>query len=563
LAFSVRREEDSPVWACYSGGAERETGGRVICVQERLTRRKALQQFLWTSAIAATGVGFPSSILAEVAGPVVQTTNGRVQGGVNGGVQVFKGIPYGGSTAGRNRFRPPTRPEPWSGVRTATRYGPRAPQPAENPSSAAPQGEDCLVLNVWTPELGSDSKRPVMIWLHGGGFQSGSGDSPVTDGTNLAKVGNVVVVSLNHRLNALGFLYLGEFDKEFAFSGNVGMLDLIAAFHWVQENIAAFGGDPGNVTIFGESGGAGKVSALMGMPSAKGLFHRAICESGAMPRNMPVGTAIDIASQFLEAVGVKQSEVSRLQEVPAERLISAYSQITPYPFSANAHMMWQPVVDGRTLPAQPFDTIAPSCSAAVPMLIGTNKSELSLFFAPDKLTSSNLQSEVMETIRLSDKDSTQIIGAFQRTRPSDSPYDLFIAICSDAIFRNPSIAVAELKARQSVAPAYMYLLEWDTNARGGYLHSPHSLDLPLVFRNLDEKMLTGSDDRRFELSDKMSKAWVAFAHSGNPNHSSLPGWDAYSEDQRATMIFDNDCKLVDDPRREDRLAIRSIPPYYM
>lgn len=502
--------------------------------------------------------------MGDEASGIVQTRDGKLRGSAVNGIQVFKGIPYGGSAAGVNRFLPPTRPQPWTGVRDATAFGPRALQVEDSRfprPGQPPQSEDCLVLNVWTPEIGSRSKRPVMVWIHGGGFQTGAGSSAITDGTNLARAGDVVVVSMNHRLNIFGFLYLGEFDKKYADSGNVGMLDLLAALRWIQENIAAFGGDPGSVMIFGESGGAGKVSSLMAMPAAKGLFHRAACESGAMPRVMPAEEAVRIAEELLDAVGVKKNECDALQAIAPERLLEAYSKLTKLPFTRDARMIWQPVVDGRTLPAQPFDTGAPECSSGVPMIIGSNKTEMSLFFASDTVTDANLQARVMEALRLKDSDASGLIQSYRQRRPAESPYGLFLAITSDGVFRNSSIAVAERKATQLGAPVYMYLLNWETNARGGGLRSPHTLDLPLVFRNLAPDSIAGSDDGRFALSDRMSKAWVSFARSGNPSHDGLQGWKPYRIADRETMILDNESKLVKDPRREDRLAFDGLPRF--
>jgi para-nitrobenzyl esterase len=527
-----------------------------------IDRRTLLQGSLWTGAAALGASLLPAVSRSAEPGPIIQTRDGKVRGAVVDGISVFKGIAYGASTSGPNRFQPPLHPQPWTGVRDAIAVGPRAPQVGATGGSARPQpvqSEDCLVLNVWTPEPDKSNKRPVMVWIHGGGFQIGEGCDPNTEGVNLARSGDVVVVSMNHRLNVFGFLYLAEFDKKFQDSGNAGMLDLIAALHWVQENIEAFGGDPTRVMIFGESGGAGKVSALTAMPAARGLFHRAVCESGAMPRNLGRDEATQIARKFLAAVGAREDQVETLQGMPAAQLLDGYNKITKAPFTRDSRMLWQPVVDGRTLFAQPYDTQAPDCSTAVPMIVGTNKTEMSLFFRPDSVNGDNLNTRVAEALRLNDEKARMLVESYRSRRTSDSPYDLFVAIISDGVFRRSSIAVAETKASQRRAPVYMYLLSWETNHLG--LRTPHSLDVPLIFRNLDPAGLAGTADNRFAMSDKMSKAWIAFAHSGSPNHDALPQWMPYTTAERATMVFDNECKVVDDPFRDDRLSFNGLPPF--
>ncbi len=527
-----------------------------------INRRKFLERGTFATLMAGTlSRAAADGITAEAPSPMVQTTAGKVRGISRGKIKIFKGIPYGASTEGSGRFMPPAKPQPWTGVRDALELGPKAPQ---NPENLLPEvlvqrpkdekmGEDCLRLNVWTAGVGDQRKRPVMVWLHGGGFATGSGGSYYFDGTNLAAKHEVVVVTINHRLNLFGFLYLGDLGgPRYANSGNVGMLDIVAALEWVRDNAAAFGGDPGNVTIFGESGGGGKVSTLMAMPAAKGLFHRAVVESASALKGVPRDAATKSAEAFLAKLGLKAAQADELQKLPMERLLAA--------MEGSQALRLAPVVDGHSLPANPFDPVAPEMSANVPLLIGSNATEVTFMGSTplDALDDASFHQHVKQNVSLDDAAADRLIAVYKRAQPDASNIDLYLAIASDNWMRVNVVTEAERKAAQK-APVYMYYFTWKTPVRDGKLRTPHTLEIAFAFDNVDlAKSLTGSGQDRYALADKMSAAWVAFARTGNPNHKGLPNWPAYNLDRRATMVLDNQCKVVNDPGREERLAMSAI-----
>jgi para-nitrobenzyl esterase len=531
-------------------------------------------------ASALVGGMYARWAFATDASPIVETSAGKVRGAAIDGVQTFKGIHYGESTAGSMRFLPPVAVKPWAGVRDALEYGPPAPQDSAGQDLADKElqaaiagsstfgrlllgpgtmGEDCLVLNVWTPSLRPATKRPVMFWLHGGGFAAGSDGRIWFDGSNLARKHDVVVVGINHRLNLFGYLYLAELGgAKYADSGNAGMLDAVLALRWVRDNISNFGGDPGNVTIFGQSGGGAKVSLLLAMPAAKGLFHKAIVESGSALRATPTTTATASAQKILDHLGLNAKQVDRLQELPMDQLLKAVHEV-----SANGPLPLSPVVDGRALPANPFDPKAPEISAGVPMLIGTNATETTLLIGGRDpgtfaLDDASLHARLKALYKLGAADVSSLIDTYRADRPDASPSLLFFTITSDRQMRMNAITQAERKVDLGAAPAYMYYFKWQTPVLGGRLHTPHDTEMLFVFDNValaPTFIGTGADLQ--PLADKVSGAWTAFARTGNPSQKSL-SWPAYNNTDRPTMVFDDQCKVVDDPGKQERLALMKL-----
>jgi para-nitrobenzyl esterase len=491
---------------------------------------------------------------------IVETSAGKLRGTIEGQVHVFRGVPYGASTAGAARFLPPGKRESWAGVRDALALGPTAPGPAFNPppgplsevmAETSGMSEDCLVLNIWSPGLDA-RKRPVMVWLHGGAFAFGSGGSPVYAGTELAARRDVVVVTVNHRLNLFGYLYLAELGGEkYADSGNAGMLDLVAALQWVRDNIGQFGGDPGNVTIFGESGGGSKVTTLMAMPSAKGLFHRAISQSGPYHR-LSRDQGAQLAASVLALAGLEPKQVDELQSIPMERLLDAVSAVLRNGIAAIG-----PVVDGRSFPADPLDANSLALSADVPLLIGTNATEMTLMGPPiTAMDDATLLSKTKERFQLGDAAAERLIAVYKKAHGDN--VEASLALESDRFVRINSIQQAERKAAHGAAPVYMYSFAWRTPVLGGYLRAAHALEIPFVFDHPDVwRGFTGAGADRYALASRMSGAWSEFARTGKPDDADLPDWPAYTPERRATMIFDKECQVVDDPHGEERRAFEN------
>jgi para-nitrobenzyl esterase len=527
--------------------------------------------FLESSAAAAAGLMFHGRLARAFAqaaqatpGATVETTAGKIRGLVlDPKVHAFKGVPYGASTAGR-RFLPPLKPAPWTRVHDAFEIGRRSPLvdsvivPEFAPlNRKETMGEDCLVLNVWTPNV-DKQKRPVMVWLHGGGYNAGSAGWICYDGGELARKHDVVVVGVNHRLNAFGFMYLAELGGEkYAEASNQGLRDIILSLEWIRDNAAAFGGDPSNVTIFGQSGGAGKVSTLLGMPAAHGLFHRAIVQSGSSITSQPRAAATKAAEAFMLRVGLTPNQVDEMAQLPMEQLVAALQARTGGRGPGGGGFQAGPVVDGKSLPANCFDPAATPISANVPMMIGSTETEVTWnvntsYDAPDE---AGLRARVAKTLGIDESAADHVITVYRKGRPKASNLDLALIIETDSSnFRTGTDLQAERKAALGKAPVYMYRFQWYTPVTDGRLRAMHCLDIPFVFDNVEAcKTITGTGPDRQALADKMSAAWVAFARTGNPNHKGIPKWEPFTAGARNTTIFNTECRAVVDPYRDERL----------
>jgi para-nitrobenzyl esterase len=538
----------------------------------------ALVEKIFAGTFHGTVFAAPASSIASQ--PIVETAAGKVRGTTVKGIYSFKGIPYGASTAGKNRFMPPVKPEPWSGVREALQYGHSAPQTipgapsilagadflvsSENPPGIG-EGEDCLVLNVWTPSVKDNRRRPVMLWCHGGAFTSGSGSAPLYDGANLARRGDVVVVTINHRLGALGYTYLRHAGGEkFAASGNVGMLDIIAALAWVRDNIAEFGGAPDRILIFGESGGGQKVSTVLAMPPAQGLFHRAVIESGPGVRMNALEHATKVADMLLAELGVKGDRTEEIQTIPVERVLVAQGAVNRKlgPFVPGMIQGFSPVVDGVSLLQNPFDPVAPAVSADVPLLIGFNRTELTLFAAGDPSLFSLDEAGLRQRVRsLLGDNADAVLHAFRSDYPEENPSGLYFLIAT----AYPTVAftakIAERRAAMGKAPTYVYEFAWETPILGGKLRSPHTIEMPFVFDNVDDPLvqkLTGGSSDIFPLAQRVSGAWTEFAATGNPSSKDFPNWPAYSAADRNVMVINSESKVETDPARKARIAVENL-----
>lgn len=506
--------------------------------------------------------------------PVVETAHGRLRGLVSGGIAVFKGVRYGADTAGANRFMPPQPVARWAGVRDATGYGNHAPQmPADRRRAYADlilydlqpggMGEDCLVMNIWTPSASASAsgagKRPVMVHLHGGGYYAGSGNSPQFDGEMLARFGDAVVVTLNHRLGSFGFLDLSEIGgARYAQSGAVGMLDIVAALGWIRENIAAFGGDASRVLVFGQSGGGLKTSTLMAMPSARGLFHRAGVMSGSALRVTPPDDSRKAAREFVAALGIAtgagQDPLRQLQALPMHVLLAA--QVTMEEADrarGEAPRAFSPVLDGTAIPRHPFDPDAPALSADVPMVVGTVLDERAYRMVNFNLDEAGLLKFAEGRVGAGEE-ARRMVAMYRDEDPGASPYVLQARIDTDMTFRRAAQVQAGRKAVAGGAPVYTYLWKIPSPAYGGRYGAPHGTDIGPSLHDIRHG-LNGPSAESVRLADQMAGAWVAFAATGSPDNPRTPAWPAYTLPRRSTLVFEGDSsrtRAQDDPRKDLR-----------
>lgn len=492
---------------------------------------------------------------------VVETQHGRVRGTTVDGVVRFLGLHYGAETGGAHRFRAPQPVVPWAGVRDADRYGETAPQTftrlalGGTPGDRPPLGEDCLRLNVWTPGC-DDARRPVMVWLHGGGFEAGTGSMTLYDGTRLARKGDAVVLTVNHRLNVFGHLRLDHLlGEDFAGSANAGYLDLVAALRWVRDNVAAFGGDPDRVTVFGQSGGGRKTSLLTADPATRGLLHRGIVQSGSHLRLTPGDRAEAMTAALLDVLGVPADDARLLQEVPTQALTEAAGRVRG---------RFSPTLDDVVFDRHPWDPDAPARAHDVPLLVGTCRTELSNqigLMDPSSfdITEDELPARLARFVE--PHDVPALVEAVRRASPGAPAPEVFFTVASARGYWLDSLLQTERKVEQGGAPVWSYRLTWRTPVEGGRRVTPHSLDLPFVFDNVDVAPdIAGPEtDETRAMAETMSRAWLAFARDGDPNCPAVPAWAPYDLQRRSVLHVDVPPVVVEDPHREERLLLSDYP----
>jgi len=516
--------------------------------------------YLFLIVIGTSSLTAQTEVVTGADVAVTNTESGKVRGFIQNGIFTYKGIPY----ATAERFMPARKVEPWDGIRSSTMYGPVAP--LMTPTTQVQDesefvfdhdwgytSEDCLRLNVWTPSIDDGKKRPVLFWIHGGGFTAGSSQElPSYHGENLSKKGDVVVVSINHRLNILGFLDLSAYGDKYKETANNSMLDIVAALDWVKTNIANFGGDPNNVTIFGQSGGGAKVNTLMAMPLAKGLFHKAINQSGSFRgRLSKQETTRAIAAEVLNQLSLSEDQVDSLQTIPFDELSKAGSaalEVVAEKMKEEGNapvgfgLSWGPSMDGNVLPHDLFSDEAFQLSKDIPLMVGTTKNEFTPFMNGRFFNAS--EEEVMAHINETYKDNADdYVAAVKKAYPNDTrPSDL---LDIDATFRPGAVFQANKKSQLAGgAPVYMFMFTWQSPVFDGKYKALHCMELPFVFDNVERaRQMTGGGSEAHMLADKMSSAWINFAKTGNPNHDDMPQWPQYNPENTATMFFDNTCEV--------------------
>jgi len=512
-----------------------------------ITRRTTL-----LAGLAAAAATSATGSRAAAADPRVQTRAGPVIGMRSDGVSVFKGLRYGAPT---RRFQPPEPPRPWTTPARAVEYGAASPQRGRD----EPQSEDCLFLNVWTPGVDA-GRRPVMVYIHGGAYSSGSGSSPLYDGTRLARRGDVVVVTLNHRLNVFGYAYLARLAPGFEDSGNAGQLDLVLALKWIRDNIAAFGGDPNRVMLFGQSGGGAKIATLMAAPAAQGLFHSAATMSGQQVTASGPNNATTRAVAWLKALGLTPDRAAEAADLPAERLIEAMAAEDP--ILGYGGLYFGPTLDFRTLTRHPFYPDAAPQGRAIPMIIGNTREETLAFMGNDPansgLTWDTLPARMGPGVMRIDVTPEPVIAAYRRMHPDWTPDQVLIGATTAGRSWRAAVIEAEERAKAG-APAWVYQLNFPATLANGRTGAFHTADIPLVFDNVEAEGSRTRGPGAQAVSDMMSDAFIALARSGDPNHAGLPQWDGYDLARRQTMLFDVEPRMADDPRGDERAFFSAIP----
>ena len=496
---------------------------------------------------------------------IVKTTTGKLRGCIEKDLSIFKGIPYAEPPIGDLRFRNPVEKEPWEDILEATEFGPIAPQPYIPASSIKdhPQSEDCLTLNIWTPAC-DNKERPVMFWIHGGGFHYGGAPSPRYNGEFLSQRGDVCVITINYRLGALGNLYVPDEVSNF------GFIDQIAALKWVYDNIANFGGDPHNITIFGESAGSTAVCTLLSMPAAKPFIRRAICQSGALDsQGHHTEGGIQASKTLFSRLGIKPGDIDAIRKISVEKLIKKENEIRLEKWGKQDWTGYPPTIDENMVPEHPLLAINKGSSKNVDLLIGTNLNEWTFFsMLTPKLQHidwNGLTELINTSLNNLDIDKAQVeklINSYKHSR--NNPFDVLNAISSDFTFRYPSIRVAEAQSAHN-NNTYMYLFTYRTPVMGGVFGATHALEIPFVFGSLDDTefgVYPKRDEINSKISELMMDTWISFTRSGNPNHNEIPPWPTYDIDNRYTLLFGETIKIEKDPLRAERLAMEKLPFKY-